>query len=282
MTDTMKHIPKVMVDACVLSTGDADPLRGKLVEDNGCAIRTANKLLVFERRKVQQTQEDFLPFILAIGEAARRHEIACCSYRELEKENVDGRHSLMCNLSGFYAFHGIPFAMVPSPIEREKWFDVSEGPGGVEIGLFEYYRPDKSRDKTRPNVREKFMDFLLAADPKKLYQTSLRHPRCTDFERNNIKNLHVFQNLCDAIHRKRARDAFHFWAAECNNIDYFLTTDGKFLRPYYTAIKDKKIKFRCKAVSPEELVRELNISTDGIQLPEHGKMFLMNGIEFHS
>ena len=157
MTDTMKHAPKVMVDACTLSTGDADPMRGKLVEDTGCAIRTANKLLVFERRKIQQTQENFLPFILAIGEAARRQKLMLCTYSELDMECIHGHQSCGQNLSSSYAFRGIPFTTVPSPIERKKWFDVPEGPGGVEIGLFEDYRPDKSRKETRPTVVGKFM-----------------------------------------------------------------------------------------------------------------------------
>ena len=113
------------------------------------------------------------------------------------------------------------------------------------------------------------MDFLLAADPKKMYQVSLRHPRCTDFERENIKNLQVFQNLCKAVHRKRARDAFHLWAAECSNLDYFLTSDTTFLNVYRTAVKDKKVNFKCRPVSPDELANELNISTDDIQIPEH-------------
>jgi len=207
-------------------------------------------------------------------------EMGATPYSELTMEWAHGHQSLGENLSSSYAFRGISFATVPSPIERKKWFDVPEGPGGVEIGLFEDYRPDKSQKEARPKVIEKFMDFLLAADPKKMYQVSLRHPRCTDFERENIKNLQVFQNLCKAVHRKRARDAFHLWAAECSNLDYFLTSDTTFLNVYRTAVKDKKVNFKCRPVSPDELANELNISTDDIQIPEHGKMFLLSGREY--
>lgn len=88
--------------------------------------------------------------------------------------------------------------------------------------------------------------------------------------------------MCDnkVLGRKRARDAYHLWSAECNNPDYFLTTDVNLINSYNTAVAYKKINLKCNLINPKDFIKELNISRVNIEIPEPGKMFLMNGLEY--
>src|SRR5690606_26109104 len=44
----------------------------------------------------------------------------------------------------------------------------------------------------------------------------------------NISNLGRYRLLAKSLCSKQKIDAFHFWTAETNNYDYFLTMDRKF------------------------------------------------------
>ena len=259
----MNTPPKIMVDTGVVSTGLADPARWKEIDTNG---PIANKLLVYriEERNTQHRQillEDLIA-VQAIGRAARNGEILFYEYPELVWESWGGYHSWAPNLSPLYAFHSVRWHSVPSPIERSKFFQSDNWVKGENVELF--------------------MDFLLKNDPRQLDDYMCRSDKFSDFERQCVKYLSFFQLMCDdkVIGRKRARDCYHLWACECSGLDFFLTTDVRFLNSYSTAIRDKKISLSCKVVMPRGLVELLHISTEGISIPEPGKMFLMSGKEY--
>ncbi|MAB12472.1 MAG: hypothetical protein CMI59_01025 [Parvibaculum sp.] len=44
----------------------------------------------------------------------------------------------------------------------------------------------------------------------------------TDFEMENFRGLDRFREICKAVHSKHYPDAFHFWTAEVNGMDFFL------------------------------------------------------------
>ena len=105
---------------------------------------------------------------------------------------------------------------------------------------------------------------------------------CTDFERLCASKLDEFRNMCSesVFGRKRARDAYHYWTAECSCIDYFLTVDVKFVNAYKNAIKDKKLSAKCKVVSPIEFTEALSIPNSPLSIPACGKIFLLSGHEY--
>lgn len=253
-------IPKVLVDTCIVSTGHADPACWVQIDTDSQFF--SNKLIVYiikERKNITlDTQID----IQAIGRAARNNEIFLYEYPELVWETWLGYQSLRNNVSPLYAFRDVKWHNIPSPIDRSKFFQSSNWVEGKEVELF--------------------MDFLLKVEPNKLYVLMKKSGQFTDFELNCAKNLSTFQDMCDdkVLGRKRARDVYHLWSAECNNLDYFLTTDSKLINSYNTAVTHKKINLRCNLVNPKDLIEELNISRANIEIPESGKMFLMSGLEY--
>lgn len=261
MNTKRSDVPRVLIDNCVTSRDTSDPARWKEVEDTSCSIRLGNKLLVYEVDTLDTTQREKMASILAIGRAALQGKLSACICKELVCESLLSHHSWKTALSPLAAFNRVEFEEIPSPIERSKLFQSSDWVMGQRV--------------------EQFMDFLLGVNPSQLYQMMCEMNKFSDFELKNAKNIQKFKDLCDekTLKRKPARDAFHLWAAECSNVDYFLTIDMKFLRPYRQAIKSRKINFHCKAVSPEELIECLEISTDDIFIPETGKRFTMFGME---
>lgn len=259
MVDNENIKQKVMIDNCVLSTGISDPARWRRIDSNPNSFCPGNKLLIYEIEQLSESQRREMSEVLAIGRAVRDNVFQAYDYTELMWEIWQGYHSYGNNLSPLAAFRDTQFESVPAPIERGKLFSSANWVKGEEVELF--------------------MDFLLKVDPADFHIKVQRMAKFTEFELNNAKNISVFQQMCDgkALGRKRARDAYHLWAAECSGIGYFLTVDKKFLNPYRTAVRDKKISLKCRAVSPSELIEELGISTEGIFIPESGKRFFMSG-----
>jgi hypothetical protein len=94
---------------------------------------------------------------------------------------------------------------------------------------------------------------------------SLPQSEYVDAQRPNVARLGEYLALCDAVGEKHG-DAFHFWTALCNGVDYFLTTDAKFLRTLRAQHSDPETIYR--AVSPTELVQALDLRAFELPLAE--------------
>lgn len=255
----MSNIPKAMVDCCVTSIGNVDPATWKLVDTNG---PFANKLRVYEITAKAPKQRKLIKTIKAISNFAEHDNIQLYTYDELRWEEWNGFQSMGNNLTPLAAFTKIRFQDVPPPIDRSKFVQTTNWTDG--------------------KVVDKFLDFLLEADASGLERMMKARACFSDFERQNAAQLKLFKDMCSnkAIGEKRKRDVFHLWAAECSHIDYFLTTDLKFLRSCNNAINHKKFDINCKVVSPADLVKELSIPDNDIHIPKAGTMFLMSGREY--
>ena len=76
-------------------------------------------------------------------------------------------------------------------------------------------------------------------------------------EQKNLAQIGQFKLLCRHLARTHYPDAFHVWTAEANGLDYFLMMDKRFPN----AIRNRRdLDFRCKAVSPDELLSALGVS----------------------
>lgn len=260
---SMDTIYKIMVDSCVTSIGYSDPARWKRVKIKNFHFGFSNPLLVYEIQDIPPARRDCMIAIQAISRFAEKGNLDLCTYIEIDCEMMLGYQSWKANLSPLAAFQNINFSKIQSPIERSNFFI--------------------TQDFAKGEIVEQFIDFLLKADENRLLYVMNKIPSCTDFEKNNVSKLSIFKNMCSdkVFGRKKARDVYHFWAAECSNVDYFLTTDMKFIRTYNNAVAHNNLITNCKAISPEDLIRKLNIPIDGITIPESGKMFLMNGYEYY-
>ena len=142
--------------------------------------------------------------VQAIGRAARNGDILFYEYPELAWESWYGLQSWTPNLSPLYAFHSVRWHSVPSPLERSKFFQSDNWGKGDNVELF--------------------MDFLLKNDPRQLNDYVCRSDKFSDFERQSIKSLSLFQLMCDdkVIKRKRARDSTIYGLANAADWIFFL------------------------------------------------------------
>lgn len=221
-----------------------------------------NSLLVYEVKQITPDERRVMMAIQAISHYIEQGHVVPYTYNELRWESWQGYHSMRNNLTPLAAFQHIHFSEVPSPIERTKFSQTADWVAGEEV--------------------DKFIEWLLDADTQKFCNMMNKVKSCTDFERLCASKLDVFKNMCSesVFGKKRARDAYHYWAAECSSIDYFLTVDLKFINAYKNAIKDKKLSTKCKVVSPTEFVEALNIPNSPVSIPACGEMFLLSGHEY--
>lgn len=258
----MTSQPTVLVDNCIRSTGYSDPAQWEQIEIQLGPLKLGNPLLVYKVKQFKQDQRIMMAAIQAISNHAEQKHINLYTYSELEWELWRGYHSVRTNLTPFAAFQHNEFFEVPSPIERIKFFQTADWTIGEEV--------------------EKFIDWLLKVDVQRFCNMLNQANAYTNFERLCATKLDLFKKMCaeSVFGRNKARDAYHYWTAECNGLDYFLTVDLKFINAYKNAIKDKKLLTKCKAISPTELVKSLNIPNSPNSIPACGKMFLLNGGEY--
>ena len=102
-----------------------------------------------------------------------------------------------------------------------------------------------------------FCSLLLALEPSLLQGATAFWNTLPALEQENLLRLERFKSLCRGLSKKHYPDAFHLWTAETNRLDYFLTMDRKFPRALST---NRRLDFRCKAVSPDELLNSLGVS----------------------
>lgn len=102
----------------------------------------------------------------------------------------------------------------------------------------------------------KFCVWLLDPKAEKLADHLEGQERFPAFLISNLRQVERFRELCSGLAKKQYPDAFHLWTAEVNGMQYFLTTDGKFIR---VMTETKNISLPCKPVSPAELLEILQI-----------------------
>ncbi len=252
-------LPKIMVDNCIGS--NANPARWERVELEPIGgIQFTNKLIVCRGKELHCKSERLnrdMPYVHAIAQAAKENKFSLYTYMELQCEQMMGYHSMTSWCTPFYPLQGISYKTVDPPIIRGEFFE--------------------SMDWLKKEEIDKFISWLIKLDKSETvnFKQSKRPIR------SNFDKLDEFQKMVAEIGKKSARDIYHFWVAECNNLDYFLTVDYKFLDSYKKAVKNKRIATKCVAVSPKELADQFSLSIENIKLPKEGQLYLMNGCEYH-
>lgn len=242
-----------VLDTCILSLGEADPMHCFREDPPDGFFK--NKILIYKLKENIDTEK--LIIRQAIGRAARHGVFSVHLTHEIEIENMNGLQSLISNASPLYAFQHIPWGKtLESPIERGKFFQTFNFMKGC--------------------IAQKFTEFLL--DCNALYLIDMMHKqrgKFTDFEIHCAENLDRFRYLCrdDVLHRKRARDVFHFWTAECHGMDFFITSDMKLYNSYTNAVRQGKLTSKTEMVTPKEFLTRLSIRYDDIRLPEAGRKY---------
>lgn len=246
---------KILVDTNVFSI--ADPAKWVRVPPPPKS-RFSNPMLLMKGNKGRN--EKAQTSLQAIGDHCRKGYLLLFRTSELMYEDWQGRQSRRNNLTNFYAFKDCKIDDIKSPIERSFFYTFSDFDGN-QLQTF----------------IEKLLKIKFSNLMDMLKDISIRESNVFEYNTVTEESFNWFKELCARLHKNKYRDAFHFWGAEHNKIDFFLTEDIKFRNELLTSLKDGGLNCFCKAIRSVELVSQLQIETDSVKLPEVGGYYDCNG-----
>jgi hypothetical protein len=245
------QIPKVLVDHCAVVNG---LLIGRVVGETSTTM-WGDHPVTFEVARLQGKKfgpaEDWLRTQISHLASVTAATLAGCidafTTAELIAERLNGR-------DGWSGVRGdlwkdVSFKHVSPPLERSTWM------GGLTL----------DQVASREHQTE-FCARLLHFEKHGVPQSFLEFLELDDFQIKNLERLCDFKTLCDSVGPTRWCDAFHLWTALCNELDYFLTTDQKFLRILRGNCAD--IRLLLPAVCPSELVDALHLPAVTLPIQE--------------
>jgi hypothetical protein len=179
-----------------------------------------------------QNQVEALPTIMKL---AREGNILIFSYIELAFETMRGSFDLRGGKGDI--LKDVKIEDIPSAVDRSKL--------------------QQTDDFVEKQSLIKFCKFLLEVDVKEFEKRQNWFlSKFTDFERENIKSLNRFKELCCALDETHYPDAFHLWTAEVNGLDFFLTADRKFIN---VMNKTSRAQLKTKPITPVGFLDYLGI-----------------------
>lgn len=246
------RVTKVLVDHCALMNGSTSRLVAVTQTVNWGPVTVPIKVTRIQSKRLQKG-EDWLRnerrSLAAVGAAARAGLIAAYTSMELTAERLKARmggRGIRGDL-----WNDVSLEHVPAPLDRSTLM------GSLSLEQM------SSKDH-----RQEFYGLLLkfARDgvPEWLWERSPSN-EFIELQKRNVGRLAEYATLCDVVGEARWGDAFHYWTALCNDLDYFLTTDKNFL----AALRehpDKDLIFR--AVTPSELVEVLGLPAAALPIEE--------------
>lgn len=176
--------------------------------------------------------------LAAVGAAARLGRLRACISSEINFERRKG--GVGARWSRTDLWNSVNFEHVDPAVERSRWM------GSLSIG-----------EVLSAEHKQEFVNRLLHFARHGVPQVFFEYSDVPDFERRNLAKLNELASLCTAVGETRWVDAFHFWTALCDDVDFFLTTDKKFLEALRE--KDLSADWVCRAVSPSTLMEILNL-----------------------
>ncbi|MFC1672592.1 hypothetical protein ACFL12_00420 [Pseudomonadota bacterium] len=232
----------VLIDNCV--DGYSDVMEGarKPVTLQWGDIEINEHIVGYQRKQPRkpneawlQTQIDCLP---TVARLAQEGGLVLASYSEIRFEGFQRSGGFVGSFIG-RLFQDVDLSKVSPAIERSRLYQ-------MEFGSY-----------IQRSAMIEFCEFLLELDEQLLLGTPKVAERFPEFELTNIRHLERFRALCRGLGKKQYPDAFHLWTGEVNGVDYFLTTDKKFIR---AMTESKNVDLPCKPISPEVLLKELGIT----------------------
>lgn len=249
------NIPSILVDT-TLSSRDANPTVWQVAPQNmSKQVFINNPLLVYKGHRNKGKEGEIIP-IQAIGRAAKEGIVNLYTYIGVDIECMAGWQN--SPISGCPAFHGEQFIHLQSPIGVTKFSDTGD------------FKKDFSH--TCAYLMKCSIDSLLS------------NKRLSEFEKESARTIDIFKRLCDqdVLGADKKEDAFHIWAAEVHNINFFVTTDYRLVNAFSHAVKHGKIKINCKVMKPSEIAEHLKLDTSNIAIPDTDKFYTLDGKEHNN
>jgi hypothetical protein len=179
-----------------------------------------------------KNQVEALPTIMRL---AREGIILLFSYIELDFETIRGSFEFRGGKGDL--LKDVKIDDIPSAVDRSKL--------------------QQTADFFEKITLIKFCKFLIEVNVRELEKRQNWFIlKFTDFERQNIKSLNRFKELCSALDETHYPDAFHLWTAEVNGLDFFLTADRKFIN---VMNKTSRAQLKTKPIAPVDFLDYLVI-----------------------
>jgi predicted nucleic acid-binding protein len=193
----------------------------------------------------RQKQIDCLP---TVARLSKEGLLDLCWYGELNIEAIRGGSGMAGTFGDLLA--NINLRRIRPAVERSRFHQTID------------FRAYSEKD-----AQVELCCNLLAWDPGILRNAAVFWDSLPAFEQSNLQLLDEFKRLCRELTKNHYPDAFHLWTAERNGLDYYLTMERKFRK----LMRRSTLQFKCKAVSPEELLQRFGITKlDPIPLPNGG------------
>ena len=199
-------------------------------------------IIGYERKPTPNSEEKWklrqINCLPTIGKISREEKIGLFTYSELRHEAWKRPNSFPNNLIGDI-FSDIEFKEIDAAVERSYFF---------QNGSDNIFSADKMIE---------FCKWLLCTNIETLADQLSKQNRFPSFLLENLKDVQRFRVLCDNLAEKQYIDAFHLWTGEVNKMQYFLTTDLKFIN---VMTETKNIDLPCMPVSPSQLLDDLKVN----------------------
>lgn len=253
----MVETPKVLVDNCIDAlTSTTRPATKECEVLFGNGIYKA-QIAGYERRppfgprdQWKQHQLECLPTVARLAHESRVSLYSCQEVR-FESWLRSG------TIPEGDLFAGFQLHKAEAPIERSRFF---------QSDFSEYIRRD---------AVIKFCKWLLQPGIESMAENPVIQARIPEFEINNLRKVERFRELCRGRGEHQYPDAFYLWTGEVNGLNYFLTTDRKFIR---AMTQSTRTPLPCVPISPEDFLTKMNVS-DRDPIPfEVGQFYTISGI----
>lgn len=251
---------KVLVDSCIFDNAiEMVPATAKKKVEWGDNVFTIDIRGMKRRQKLPPSQEwkqrqiDSIPSIVR---AVNEGFLGFYRYCEIGVEAMKRKGGTFGNSVTNHLMN-VDFKKVAPAIERTKFRQTA------------YLKKYVAREEVVD-----FCKFLLTSPVEKAVDQPELENYFSDFELSNIKSLYRFRELCSGLAEKQYPDAFHLWTAEVNGLDYFLTTDRKFIR---VMTETKRTELPCRPVAPTTLLKVLHLPVRETSLHRLDKFFKVFG-----
>jgi len=246
------HPAKVLVDHCAIENGRTTRLVGVTETVTWGTKRVQVKVARIQGKRLQKNEEwlrNERRSLATVAAAARNGLITVHTSLELVAERLRARSTGRGIRGDLWI--AVRFEHAPAPLDRSTWM------GSLSL-----------QQMASKEHREEFYSQMLALAHHGVPQQLLDALPTTEFverQKANLSRLREYASLCDVVGSKRRGDAFHYWTAICNNLDYFLTTDKRFVEGLR---KHSNKDLIGRAVTPSELVRVLHLPPTTLPIAE--------------
>ncbi|MDQ8183410.1 hypothetical protein [Pelagicoccus sp. SDUM812005] len=221
--------------------------------------RVSHPVVGYVRKKSGSTEEQQseIDALFTIGRLIREGRIQAYSSHEIQIELMRGR----MRTPDLNAFEGCEFSDCPPALYRSKFrstinFEETISKGGK-----------KDRKKGGSDFTQiGFMSWLVDLEPRsvELIPKYKKELNLTNFEVESLGDLDWFRALSSKLRSKEnLPDAFHVWTARRNEMDIFLTLDGKLSNSIKAIRSEKKLSIDLppKTLLPRDLLASIGITS---------------------